>query len=117
MSEIASGGIPQAFKDALAKDVTTTVDPTPAPVDPTPAPTPAPPEVTQVTASLPELKQGQQGLAVRTAQSMLSGIAVDGIFGPLTEAGVKFFQNQKLIPETGIVDGVTWERLIGVVTT
>lgn len=41
----------------------------------------------------------------------VSAIAVDGDFGPGTQAAVKAFQRQSQLPETGIVDANTWNRL------
>ncbi|MGH3859711.1 peptidoglycan-binding domain-containing protein [Actinokineospora sp.] len=38
---------------------------------------------------------------------------VDGLFGPLTEGSVRFFQQREGLPETGIVDDATWEALEG----
>ncbi|GAA4432434.1 peptidoglycan-binding protein [Actinokineospora soli] len=37
--------------------------------------------------------------------------AVDGLFGPITEASVEFFQRREHLPETGVVDDATWEAL------
>lgn len=36
---------------------------------------------------------------------------VDGLFGPITEASVEFFQRREGLPETGVVDDATWEAL------
>jgi peptidoglycan hydrolase-like protein with peptidoglycan-binding domain len=39
-------------------------------------------------------------------------IAVDGIFGPQTDAAVKAFQTSKGLSANGIVDANTWKTLI-----
>jgi hypothetical protein len=56
------------------------------------------------------------GQAVRDLQTALvkhgAKLAVDGIFGPLTEAAVKAFQKSHLIPADGIVGPLTWSKLL-----
>ena len=37
---------------------------------------------------------------------------IDGDFGPATEAAVKAFQTQRQLPATGVVDAITFERLV-----
>lgn len=39
--------------------------------------------------------------------------AIDGIFGPITEGAVRYFQQQKGLSETGVVDDATWQALEG----
>ena len=68
-----------------------------------------------------ELSLGSQGEGVLTLQYYLSYIslfvpsvlsaALDGSFGPNTEAAVKSFQTTYGLPNTGIVDRVTWDRM------
>ena len=61
------------------------------------------------------LKLGSRGSDVRTLQRYLN-LAVDGIFGPITEETVKLYQKSKgLIPD-GVVGPKTWAAL-GVATT
>jgi hypothetical protein len=36
---------------------------------------------------------------------------VDGLFGPITEGSVTFFQRREGLPETGVADTATWEAL------
>jgi peptidoglycan hydrolase-like protein with peptidoglycan-binding domain len=64
----------------------------------------------------PVVQIGQQGHPVKTLQLMLGArghnIAVDGIFGPQTDAAVKAFQTGKGLPANGIVDVNTWKALI-----
>lgn len=42
---------------------------------------------------------------------------VDGLFGPLTEGSVRFFQQREGLADTGIVDDATWEALEGATAT
>ncbi|GHO84966.1 peptidoglycan-binding protein [Dictyobacter formicarum] len=56
---------------------------------------------------------------VRVAQYMLQArqydlgpAGVDGAFGPVTQFAVKAFQKDQHLPESGVVDGNTWDRLI-----
>jgi peptidoglycan hydrolase-like protein with peptidoglycan-binding domain len=53
---------------------------------------------------------------VRTLQQLLRArnhpVAVDGIFGPNTEAAVKAFQQSKGLAADGIVGPLTWPKLI-----
>ena len=43
--------------------------------------------------------------------------AVDGYFGPITEASVSFFQTKSGISATGVVDDATWQVLEGTAVT
>ncbi|MFC5287571.1 peptidoglycan-binding protein [Actinokineospora guangxiensis] len=36
---------------------------------------------------------------------------VDGLFGPITEGSVEYFQRREGLPETGVVDTATWDAL------
>ncbi len=63
------------------------------------------------------LMKGASGAAVAFVQKsleMYSGIsvAVDGKFGPKTEAAVKEFQSMNGLPVTGILDQDTWNQLM-----
>ncbi len=65
--------------------------------------------------SLPTLRFGSSGSAVRVLQRLLLSnnyfISVDGSFGAVTETAVKAFQEQRgLIPD-GIVGSITWLEL------
>ena len=66
-----------------------------------------------------QVKQGDTGPEVRAVQYLLRNkfgdktVNVDGIFGPLTDAGVKNFQTSKGLSVDGIVGPKTWEKLIG----
>lgn len=64
----------------------------------------------------PVTAAGSNGHPVRTLQDLLRArghaIAVDGIFGPQTDAAVKAFQTSKGLAANGTVDPVTWKALI-----
>lgn len=82
------------------------------PPDPTPPPAPAPtPEV--VNVQLPILAQGAQGASVKAVQTVLGGIAADGIFGPVTHARVVEYQTAHHLTPDGIVGLHTWGSLLG----
>jgi peptidoglycan hydrolase-like protein with peptidoglycan-binding domain len=64
----------------------------------------------------PVVKIGDTGDAVRQAQRALrrtpnTSLAVDGDFGPLTEAATKEFQQSAELSPTGVVDEPTWLAL------
>lgn len=55
---------------------------------------------------------GANGDAVRAAQTLLPGpVAVDGVFGPVTDAAVREFQSMFAPPADGVVGPVTWHAL------
>ena len=67
----------------------------------------------------PTVKSGDTGTAVQEAQYelvrflLLEGpSAIDGVFGPLTEAAVKEFQSGEAITVDGIVGPVTWGKML-----
>ncbi|MGH8000960.1 MAG: peptidoglycan-binding domain-containing protein, partial [Brasilonema sp.] len=70
---------------------------------------------TNTGQSLPVLRFGSSGVAVRVLQQLLSSngytIRVDGVFGALTEAAVKAFQNKQNLAADGIVGQRTWYEL------
>lgn len=88
-----------------------------APIAP-PAPAPQPePSTGGQDVTAPELRQGDQGHPVRVVQLVLNdtahaGLAVDGIFGPVTDAAVRSWQAFWHITEDGIVGPVTWGTLV-----
>lgn len=63
----------------------------------------------------------QQLLAARLESEAAAGqirlSSVDGLFGPLTEGSVRFFQQREGLPDTGIVDDATWQALEGTAAT
>jgi peptidoglycan hydrolase-like protein with peptidoglycan-binding domain len=60
--------------------------------------------------------KGDQQHPVQTLQHLLRArghtVAVDGIFGPQTDAAVRAFQQQKSLAVDGIVGPLTWSALI-----
>jgi peptidoglycan hydrolase-like protein with peptidoglycan-binding domain len=86
--------------------------PVPAPPPPPPAPAPAPtggfmPETVQMGSFSGAVKNVQRLLNATAGQSL----AVDGIFGSLTETAVKNYQKVFKLTEDGIVGPVTWSTL------
>jgi peptidoglycan hydrolase-like protein with peptidoglycan-binding domain len=80
---------------------------------PTPTPTPNP-------GDRPTIRRGSKGDAVRELQRILNAwypslkqLAVDGDFGPATEARVKYMQQRAGLGVDGIVGPRTWGRLLG----
>ncbi|GAA5104849.1 peptidoglycan-binding domain-containing protein [Haloechinothrix salitolerans] len=68
----------------------------------------------------PTIRRGSKGAAVSEAQRILnawypslSRLAVDGDFGPATEARVKYMQQRAGLAVDGIVGPNTWRRLLG----
>ncbi|MEB3281845.1 MAG: peptidoglycan-binding protein [Lyngbya sp.] len=66
--------------------------------------------------SLPILRRGIQGKTVKNLQERLnilgSRLVVDGIFGPATEAAVKYYQKDNGLLVDGIVGPQTWNLLL-----
>jgi peptidoglycan hydrolase-like protein with peptidoglycan-binding domain len=64
----------------------------------------------------PSVQNGNQGHPVQTLQYLLRArghqLAVDGIFGPITEAAVKAFQTTRGLAPVGIVSPQTWTALV-----
>ena len=64
----------------------------------------------------PVVQSGNQGHPIRTLQFLLRAhghnLAVDGMFGPATEAAVKAFQTGKGMTADGIVTPQTWSVLV-----
>jgi peptidoglycan hydrolase-like protein with peptidoglycan-binding domain len=64
----------------------------------------------------PLVKRGHKIFPVRPLQQLLCArnhdVAVDGIFGPDTEAAVRAFQQSKGLAADGIVGPQTWPQLI-----
>lgn len=63
-------------------------------------------------AAMPTVRRGARGESVKILQRELK-IAVDGVFGPATEAAVKEFQTSKGMEADGIVGFYTWQALLG----
>ncbi len=65
---------------------------------------------------MPLLRQGSRGGAVRTLQAGLNEVfprrlAVDGVFGPRTEAAVRDFQRRRRLTVDGVAGPRTWTAL------
>jgi lysozyme family protein len=64
----------------------------------------------------PLVRRGDRDHPVRTLQDLLREagytVAVDGIFGPLTDQAVRSFQQAKQLSVDGIVGPQTWSALI-----
>ena len=64
----------------------------------------------------PLVRRPSDRFPVRPLQQLLrargQAVAVDGIFGPRTEAAVKAFQRSRGLGQDGIVGPRTWEKLV-----
>ncbi|QQE66641.1 hypothetical protein GFS31_33410 [Leptolyngbya sp. BL0902] len=89
----------------------------PAPANPAPArPAPTAPATPPPSASLPILRPGMEGDAVRFLQQRLRAMQVysgpiSGVFGPQTEAAVRQLQQTRNLTVDGIVGPATWNAL------
>ncbi|RAM51231.1 MAG: peptidoglycan-binding protein [Hapalosiphonaceae cyanobacterium JJU2] len=68
------------------------------------------------SVNLPELKQGCRGELVMKVQRILKSTQdyvgyVDGEFGPVTESALQSWQMRNNLPDTGIIDELTWRTL------
>jgi peptidoglycan hydrolase-like protein with peptidoglycan-binding domain len=64
----------------------------------------------------PLVHEGEQQHRVRALQYLLRarghGLTADGAFGPVTEAAVRSFQQQKGLGVDGVVGPVIWQALV-----
>jgi peptidoglycan hydrolase-like protein with peptidoglycan-binding domain len=71
---------------------------------------------TGALSPFPLVRKGDRDHPVKTLQYLLGarghGVAVDGIFGPDTDAAVRAFQRQHGLAVDGIVGPNTWSALI-----
>jgi peptidoglycan hydrolase-like protein with peptidoglycan-binding domain len=71
---------------------------------------------TDPIAPWPLVRRGDKIFPVRPLQQLLRArnhpVAVDGIFGPNTEAAVKSFQQSRSLAADGIVGPQTWPKLV-----
>jgi peptidoglycan hydrolase-like protein with peptidoglycan-binding domain len=92
--------------------VPTTPTTTPKPVTPPPAGVTTANRSTEFTAlKQVVLRQGSRGNAVKTLQSALGGLVVDGVFGSRTTAAVQAFQRANGLPASGVVTEAMWTKL------
>lgn len=89
----------------------------PKPTVPTTPSTPSTDWTKELIMSLPTLRRGSDGSAVKRLQGLLHAAgqrdsAIDGDFGPGTERAVKDFQRAKGLSVDGIVGPKTWTRLV-----
>ncbi|WP_448564078.1 peptidoglycan-binding protein [Trichothermofontia sp.] len=120
-----SGGEAAAVLDP-ASTASSTPNPHSTSTPTTAVETPAPPPATAAAATqsftpppidLPILRQGMHGPAVVQLQERLRTIgvfngAIDGVFGPETQAAVKAAQSKFQIDPDGVVGPVTWAVLL-----
>jgi hypothetical protein len=83
-----------------------------------PKPKPSKPSAgTKLGDKMPTIKHGNKGSRVRLLQGLLiawgHNVAVDGIFGPKTDAAVRKFQGKYAKPVDGMVGPITWNALLG----
>lgn len=81
--------------------------------------------IAQVTSSTPDSpilsKPGDRGGIVKTIQLQINSagfapnLVIDGVYGPKTTSGVKWFQNDRSLSPTGIVDKITYDSLLKVI--
>ena len=63
-------------------------------------------------AIIVEVRQGDTGEAVKALQTLLPGeLTPDGVFGPVTDAAVREYQQMFAPPADGIAGPVTWQSL------
>jgi hypothetical protein len=91
----------------------------PAPSPPAAPKPPPPPAETRLNVQLVQVQEGNQGAPVSALQMLLNGHghpvgAVDGIFGPKTQAAVRAYQTQLRLSVDGIAGVHTWGNLLGV---
>ena len=67
---------------------------------------------TEEEYEMPLIKRGDKGKAVKILQIILGDLAVDGSFGPATQAAAIAFQKKHNLEADGIVGKNTWRALI-----
>ncbi|MGG5257993.1 peptidoglycan-binding domain-containing protein [Phycicoccus avicenniae] len=80
-------------------------------VAPAPAPVASSTTTTLTAYKATALRVGSSGTAVRVLQQALGGLAVDGRYGPATQARVVSLQRAAKLPATGVVDRATWDAV------
>lgn len=71
------------------------------------------PELQRDSPDSDAVRHLQELLQTTLANSGIEMSKVDGFFGPITEASVRYLQQLNGLPETGIVDDATWALLLG----
>ncbi len=111
----------QLVRGHLAESDIVNMGTTTAPTSSTPAPTPAPSTTPSTSSGGRIVGRGDTGADVEALQQQLvkagANIAVDGDFGPETEAAVRAFQAQKGLSDDGTVGDQTRAALGGTTTT
>ncbi|MBD2092306.1 peptidoglycan-binding protein [Microcoleus sp. FACHB-1515] len=111
---------PIASSPPASPSPTPTPTPTPA-ASPTPAaaasPTPTPTASTAASVDFPILRLGMRGSAVTRLQERLRSTgfysgAIDGVFGPQTQAAVQAAQRRFGLTPDGVVGSATWGALL-----
>ena len=77
-------------------------------INPGSTPKPETPETPTQIERPTTLRQGDKGEAVREAQRLLGGLALDGDFGPLTAARTRQFQSANGLLADAIIGPTTW---------
>jgi len=67
---------------------------------------------TEEEYEMPLIKRGDKGKAVKILQIILGDLAVDGSFGPATQAATIAFQRKHNLEADGVVGKETWRALI-----
>ena len=68
--------------------------------------------VQTVQISLPVLRKGDSGEAVKVLQKLL-GVEADGLFGGKTHAALMAFQDANALEADGVCGEMTWSKLLG----
>ena len=118
LTEIRISGTYTAFPDLSSTDPVNT----PPPVITQPPLPPSPPPPNEIWPPYPGvvLRRGMQGPSIKQMQERLNTLGAnpqlvnDGAFGPLTEAAVVAFQEQRGLNADGMVGVITWNELFGV---
>mgnify|MGYP002514102512 CR=1 FL=1 len=68
--------------------------------------------ITEEDYDMPTIQRGDKGKAVKILQIILGDLAVDGSFGPATQAQLLSFQKKHALDPDGVVGPKTWRVLI-----